>query len=452
MGNRKPNLRSSIYYSETDGQWHGWVTMGIKDDGSADRRHRMGQTETEVTRKVRELENRRDQGNPGKAGTPLTVAAWLETWLTTVAPRTVSQSTIESTYEPKLRRWIIPQLGRHRMDRLQPEHLDAFYTWLAAQGLKPNTVVQIHRILSRALKVAWKRGKVGRNVAALVDAPSGEQSDIEPLSRAEARRILKATAKRRNGARWSVALAVGIRQSEAIGLRWKYVDLKAGTIEVGWQLKRARYLHGCDDPIACTARRHRVRCPKNCARHSHRPDCADGCAKRGHRCPQVKQPCPKGCTGHARECPQRVGGGWQFVRRKGVKAGKGRAKLILALPSPLVAQLRAHRRRQNAERLAAGGSWEDWDLVFCSPSGAPIGPREDWEDWRLLLGTAGVREARVHDARHTAGTLLLEQGIDIRVVQQILGHSQLSQTQRYTHVTAELTQHAADRMGEALWG
>jgi site-specific recombinase XerD len=46
----------------------------------------------------------------------------------------------------------------------------------------------------------------------------------------------------------------------------------------------------------------------------------------------------------------------------------------------------------------------------------------------------------------------LEQGIDIRVVQQILGHSQLSQTQRYAHVTPELTQHAADRMGEALWG
>jgi site-specific recombinase XerD len=46
----------------------------------------------------------------------------------------------------------------------------------------------------------------------------------------------------------------------------------------------------------------------------------------------------------------------------------------------------------------------------------------------------------------------LEQGIDIRVVQQILRHSQLSQTQRYTHVTAELTRLAADRMGEALWG
>jgi integrase len=117
------------------------------------------------------------------------------------------------------RRWIIPKLGQYRLDRLQLEHLDAFYTWLEGQDLKPNTILQIHRILSRALKVAWKRGKIGHNIAALVDAPTGEDTDIELLSRAEARRILAVAAKRRNGARWSVALGVGIRQSEAIGLR-----------------------------------------------------------------------------------------------------------------------------------------------------------------------------------------------------------------------------------------
>ena len=158
-----------------------------------------------------------------------------------------------STYAPKAQRWIVPQFGRHRLDRLEPEHLDAFYTSLATQGLKPNTIVQIHRIVSRALKVAWKRGKVARNVASLVDAPIGEDVDIEPLTQKEARQILAAAASRRNGARWSVALAVGIRQSEAIGLRWQYVDLEAGTIEIGWQLKRARYRHGCQDPVACTA-------------------------------------------------------------------------------------------------------------------------------------------------------------------------------------------------------
>jgi integrase-like protein len=161
---------------------------------------------------------------------------------------------------------------------------------------------------------------------------------------------------------------------------------------------------------------------------------------------------PKGCVNHARECPQRTGGGWHFTRRKGVKAGQGKATLTLVLPAPLITQLRAHRLQQTAERLAAGSAWQDWDLVFCTPIGSPINSHDDWEDWHALLAEASVRTARVHDARHTAATLLLEQGIDIRVVQQILGHSQLSQTQRYTHVTAELSRHAADRMSEALWG
>ena len=62
MPDRKPNRRSSIDLGQ-DGWWHGWVTIGIKDDGSPDRRHRMGRTEAEVTRKVRDLERGRDIGH-----------------------------------------------------------------------------------------------------------------------------------------------------------------------------------------------------------------------------------------------------------------------------------------------------------------------------------------------------------------------------------------------------
>jgi site-specific recombinase XerD len=62
-----------------------------------------------------------------------------------------------------------------------------------------------------------------------------------------------------------------------------------------------------------------------------------------------------------------------------------------------------------------------------------------------------VDNHRLHDARHTAATLLLEQGVDIRVVQEILGHSTLAVTKRYTHVTDVLARDAAKRMGRALW-
>jgi len=158
----------------------------------------------------------------------------METWLTTIAPRRIRRSTLESTYAPKVRKRIIPGLGKHRLDRLTPEHLERFYTRLEDDGLAPATVLQIHRILSRALKVAMQRGYVTRNVATLVDAPSVSQIEIEPLTLDEARRIIELAARRRNGTRWSVALALGLRQGEALGLRWQHVDLDAATLTVRW--------------------------------------------------------------------------------------------------------------------------------------------------------------------------------------------------------------------------
>ena len=70
-----------------------------------------------------------------------------------------------------------------------------------------------------------------------------------------------------------------------------------------------------------------------------------------------------------------------------------------------------------------------------------------------MLKVAGVRDARLHDARHTAATLLLQQGVPARVAMQVLGHSQINLTLgTYSHVVPELAEEAAERMGAALWG
>jgi integrase len=101
--------------------------------------------------------------------------------------------------------------------------------------------------------------------------------------------------------------------------------------------------------------------------------------------------------------------------------------------------------------MTAGPAWEDTDLVWCQRNGRPIGNHADWAEWKALLKAAGVRDVRVHDARHTAATLLA-QGVDQRVVMQILGHSQISMTSKYAHVLPQVMTDAADRIGQALWG
>ncbi|MER5621060.1 tyrosine-type recombinase/integrase [Streptosporangium sp. NPDC002544] len=131
---------------------------------------------------------------------------------------------------------------------------------------------------------------------------------------------------------------------------------------------------------------------------------------------------------------------------------KGRSKLTLQCPPELLPFLRAHRDAQAAEREKAGDLWEEHDLVFTTRHGRPMERSEDYKAWKTLLKRAGVRDARLHDARHTAGTLLVEQGVHIRVVQEILGHARVTTTERYIHVAGALMQDASTRMGAALWG
>jgi integrase len=226
--------------------------------------------------------------------------------------------------------------------------------------LAPSHVLKVHRILSRALKIAVRRSKIKQNAADLVDPPSVEPLDQDNLNQEEAKKALSAAEGRRNGARWSVGLAVGLRQGEALGLRWSYVDLETGDVRVWWQLQRNKWQHGCDDPHTCGARLHRTSCAKQCKKAQNPRYCVS--REKGH-----PKPCPPGCVGHAVSCPQRTGGGMVFRRPK------GKDKRTVTLPMPLVTKLRKHKVEQDAEREKAGAEdWTDLDLVFVSPTASRL--------------------------------------------------------------------------------
>jgi integrase len=101
--------------------------------------------------------------------------------------------------------------------------------------------------------------------------------------------------------------------------------------------------------------------------------------------------------------------------------------------------------------VTAGSAWNDNDLVFARPDGRPINKNLDYEAWCRLIASAGVTRVRLHDARPTAATLLLLEGVHPRVGMEVLGHSQMrTTTDIYSRVMPALAHDAADRMGAIL--
>jgi integrase len=237
-GNKKRASGESSIYRDEDGRWHGFVSMGKKENGRRDRRHVSGAKRADVVAKVRAIEAKRDAGVIDAAGRAPTVGEWLDHWLDNIAARKVRARTLES-YRSTVRLHLRPGIGHHRLDRLQPEHLERLYGALSDKGLSPASILRAHRVLSRALRVASQRAKVARNVATLVDPPTVKRPETAlPLSAQEARKVMAAAQTHRNAARWTVALAVGLRQSEALALRWSDVDLDNGTLSVRRGLHR----------------------------------------------------------------------------------------------------------------------------------------------------------------------------------------------------------------------
>ncbi len=113
--------------------------------------------------------------------------------------------------------------------------------------------------------------------------------------------------------------------------------------------------------------------------------------------------------------------------------------------------LREHREEQHRERRAAGQLWQEGGWVFTTPTGGPVNPRTDYTEWKRLLTAAGVRDGRLHDARHTAATTLLILGVPERAAMGIMGWSDSGMAKRYQHLTAQVRQDIAKQVGGLLW-
>lgn len=214
---------------------------------------RFGRTRWALRDRLRGALGRYAPGPPGTRG-GLTVGAFLESWLTEVVRGTVRPRTFVS-YRYVVDLHLVPGLGNLPLATLSPADVQAFLNAKAASGLSPRTVGYLRGVLRGALGQAERTDLVGRNVARLARPPRIPRRRVSPLSVEEVRTFLATITGDRLEALYLVALGVGLRQGEILGLRWSDLDLECGTLTVRHALARIEGRLVLVEPKSATSRR-----------------------------------------------------------------------------------------------------------------------------------------------------------------------------------------------------
>lgn len=212
-----------------------WVAMlsGERVPGQARSRRRFyGRTYKEAWEKMDEY-RRENRGAVLTSKAP-SLEEWLNHFINVICVNKGLKIRTVEGYRGYADRYLIPYLGAYKIDRLQTDHIRAMYSAMRKSGLSDTTCNQAHRILSRALNVALSERRIPYNVAAVMaDKPQATGEGREGLSLEEAHKVLQVAG---DDPRPFVALYLGLRQGECLGLRWSDIDLNKGVLNVNAKL------------------------------------------------------------------------------------------------------------------------------------------------------------------------------------------------------------------------
>ena len=245
---KRANGQGSIYQRK-DGRWAGAAYV-LAANGIYKRTPVYGSSADDVGRKLTEIKARSDQGLPAQAA-GWTVSSYSVYWLEHVA-RPKLRPTTFARYRSLLTRSIVPSIGKRRLTALTPADVRLMLVRTASSPLRireadttpdtlsARTVQQVHAVLRSMLNTAVREELIARNVARLVQPPTPGHGEIHPWTDAEARRFLKAAEGHRLYALFAVALALGLRRGELLGLRWSDIDFHNRQLRVAQTLQRVR--------------------------------------------------------------------------------------------------------------------------------------------------------------------------------------------------------------------
>lgn len=393
-----------------DGLWVGRVELEPRN-GKRRRRVVYAKTQKAVLLKMRDVRKQVEKGVTTTRS--MTLEAWLTNWVADIAPRRVKPKTL-ATYRSYVTRYLVPAIGRVKLDRLSTQHVRDLHAYVFSQGLSSTTASHAHRILGTALADAMRDDLVERNVAAIEPAPGNEEKQARPIGLDEFIRFMRVVQDDRLASRWLFSFLTAARQGEVLGLRWQALDLDSGIVDLATQLQRIPYKHGCGTRTGETW----------------------PCGRRGaDRCPGRELDVRPGFW------HQPLDGNLCLQRPK----TKGSTRVVPLAP-PLLEALRLRREEYLGER----GRYDvDHDLVWARTDGRPLDGSDDRALWQDRLKAAGIPPAAQHSMRHATSTLLLALGVEEHVRMSILGHSEEATNRRYSHVDLTQQRAAMDALGAA---
>jgi integrase len=304
-----------------------------------------------------------------KDATNIKLNEFLPAWLENKHKNNVAPTTYKR-YVGLMEKWILPSLGRMKLQDINKKHINRLMDYMEGK-VGPRSRQQARALLSATFAAALRIDYVIENPVLKSEEVEYTKNEVNPLKLSEVLDILRATEGTSANARWRLACFYGLRQGEALGLRWSNIDLQTKTLKI---------------------------------------------------CEQI----------------QNVEGVRIHVPLKSKSSNRA-----LELDDATIESLKAHRKLQAASRLAMGPDWVDVDLVFPSTCGKPLHPKVDYNNWRAILLQCGISKHRLHDARHTAATILYDNGMEIELIRRFLGNSSVELTSgTYVH-------HSTRQVGKA---
>jgi integrase len=400
------------------GTWYYVITLPPHADGRVRQRRRGGYATQDAAQA--DLDELKQQARAGEqVGCQLTVGQWLEQWL---AGKRQLRSSTRRMYRQYLDQFLIPRLGHLLLRDLRTQHVDALVEWIYATNthrrrpIGPATLHRIRATLRSALATAARRRLITTNPAALIELPAAPsprpavwtadrvdawQADYQRLLAAEATKpardrrsplILYKRAERPPVAVWTPAQTGAFLDHVATDRLYALWHLIAFT---GLRRGEAAALRWADlDPTtgALSINEQLVLVAT-----------------------RVETGPPKSASSHR----------------------------TLALDATTLNILHTHRTRQTTERLTAGPAWTDSGRIFTTPDGHQLNPGYLTKRFDRLTWHAGLPPIRLHDLRHGAATLHLAAGANLKIVQEMLGHSTITLTANtYTSVLPDLARQA----------